>query len=333
MSWEQIGNEIVFSAFYVESKIGKTGLTVTVDVYRNGTQIVTGGSAVEVGGGLYTYALASGSVTVAGEYLAVFKTATATVDQQHIPSAWLVGRAGVENLDQSVNAVNNNAINAYNAAVAALNSLLNTVEPALAALPTAASVADAVWDEASADHVAAGSTGQKLSQIATAAAIADAVWDEASADHVAAGSTGQKLSQIGAATVTITAPVAADGATLSLVRGDDYAFAQSRHLTFTSASWPNLTGATEIRMTVRRRKEAFGTGADPVWFTTTDRAASRVFGVGSQTVVFELTDTNTLTMTPETAAGKYDIQATLGTGEIITLVSGVVNVTEDQTRP
>lgn len=318
MSWEQVGNAITFSAFYVESKLGKTGLTVTVDVYRNGTQVVTGGSAVEVGGGLYTYELGSGSVTVVGEYLAIFKTATTSVDQQHIPSAWLVGRAGVENLDQSVNTVNNNTINAYNAALGAkdsaddaLNSLLDTVEPGIAALPTAAAVADAVLDE-----------------LVT--------------DHPTTNSVGQKLSLLGAVSVTISAPVASDG-TLDLVRGDDYKFAQSRHLTFTSASWPNLTGVLDanVWLTIRRRKEAFGTGSDPVILTVHDRPASRVVGAGSQTLVFELSSTDTLGLTGNTndllvgdGTGKYDVQVTLpNASEIITLATGTIDVTEDQTRP
>lgn len=54
-------------------------------------------------------------------------------------------------------------------------------------------IADGVWDEALAGHLAAGSTGEALNNAgsgASAAAIADAVWDEALADHVAAGSMG-----------------------------------------------------------------------------------------------------------------------------------------------
>jgi hypothetical protein len=100
---EQLANAVTFRAFFVASKLGATGLAVTVDV-RNpaGTLIVTGGSATEVGGGLYAYTLASGSVTTEGEYTAVFKTATTTVDQQHIAALWVVGRAGVENLDAAV---------------------------------------------------------------------------------------------------------------------------------------------------------------------------------------------------------------------------------------
>lgn len=59
-----------------------------------------------------------------------------------------------------------------------------------------ATVADAVWDETAASHVAAGSTGEKLTQAAAGtspAAVADAVWDEAIAGHSGAGSVGALL--------------------------------------------------------------------------------------------------------------------------------------------
>lgn len=104
---EQVNNAVAFYAFFTESKMGKTGLTVTVDVWLvntsgTATEVVTGGSATEVGDGLYRYGLASGSVTVEGEYLSVFKTATTSVDSQHIPALWVVNKAGVENLDAAV---------------------------------------------------------------------------------------------------------------------------------------------------------------------------------------------------------------------------------------
>lgn len=84
-------------------------------------------------------------------------------------------------------------------------------------LVTAASIADAVWDEATAGHVGAGSTGAALTDILadtnelqtddvpgliaalndpTAAAIADAVLDEALSGHVAAGSLGKAIADI-----------------------------------------------------------------------------------------------------------------------------------------
>jgi len=102
MSLEQQNNELTFMCFYTETKLSKTGLTVTIDVYRNGVEIVTAGSATEIGDGLYFYTLASGSVNAEGLYAAVFKTATDTVDQQHIPSLWVVGKGGIENLNASV---------------------------------------------------------------------------------------------------------------------------------------------------------------------------------------------------------------------------------------
>jgi hypothetical protein len=86
-------------AFFTASKTGKTGLTVTVDIYNpSGTQIVTAGSATALGGGLYAYTLSTDNSTE-GEYAAIFKTDDSTVDAQHIPSLWILGRAGVENLD------------------------------------------------------------------------------------------------------------------------------------------------------------------------------------------------------------------------------------------
>jgi hypothetical protein len=85
-------------------------------------------------------------------------------------------------------------------------------------------------------------------------------------------------------------------------------------------------------MTVRRRAEAFGTGSDGVLFAVTDKVASRVVGVGTQTVVFELPAASTAALLPGTATGKYDVQAVLSSGSVITLVTGLVDVTEDQTR-
>ena len=102
---ELTNNALMFYAFFVESKVGKTGLTVTVDVYRNGTEIVAGGSATEVGDGLYKYQLASGSNNAEGEYICIFKTATSTVDQQHIPALWVVNKAGTENLTADLNTI------------------------------------------------------------------------------------------------------------------------------------------------------------------------------------------------------------------------------------
>lgn len=61
-----------------------------------------------------------------------------------------------------------------------------------------AEIADAVWDEAIAGHLGAGSTGAVLNSASapTAAAVADAVWDEAIGDHLTGGSSGATLAAL-----------------------------------------------------------------------------------------------------------------------------------------
>jgi hypothetical protein len=83
--------------------------------------------------------------------------------------------------------------------------------------------------------------------------------------------------------ITVTTPLAVDGSTLSLVRGDDYLVAEGRALTFTSTGWEDLTSADPIELTIRRRAEAFGSGSDPVIFTVEDHVASRSVPPGSTT--------------------------------------------------
>lgn len=99
---EQVNNSLTFLAFFTESKLGKAGLTVTWDIIKNGSSLSTGNAATAIGGGLYSYTLSSGSVDAEGLYVGIAKTSTSTVDQQHIPSLWTVGKGGIEYLDASV---------------------------------------------------------------------------------------------------------------------------------------------------------------------------------------------------------------------------------------
>ncbi|AKA71970.1 hypothetical protein [Clostridium scatologenes] len=100
---EQLNNAVKFMAFFTASKVGKTGITVTIDVFNpSGTKIVTDGSTVELGDGIYTYTLANTNTSSEGEYVAIFKTADTTVDMQQIPSLWIIGRAGIEHLDSNI---------------------------------------------------------------------------------------------------------------------------------------------------------------------------------------------------------------------------------------
>ena len=97
MSLARKNTALTFEFFFVESKVGKTGLTVTLDVWKKvpgsaASEIVTAASAVEMGDGLYVYELAAGSNDAdRAAYTAVAKTATSTVDQQ-----WLAARFDVD---------------------------------------------------------------------------------------------------------------------------------------------------------------------------------------------------------------------------------------------
>ena len=158
MPLEQLSNNLDFFSFFVASKQAVTGLTVTVDVWKHLTstntssQIVTAGSASEVGGGLYRYQLSSASVSGEGEYICVFKTTSTTPDQQHIPSIWCVQKAGSEYLD---------------AAVTTRGSATDVVAikgPVVAYLDVAVSTgaAPAIWNYLAASATTASSLGKLL---------------------------------------------------------------------------------------------------------------------------------------------------------------------------
>lgn len=130
------------------------------------------------------------------------------------------------NVDQSLSDTESNIRGADSDDLKTLSDQIDGVS-----IPSAASVADAVWDEAAADHTAGGSFGESVDTLTTridvvlstrsshsesdvdtelsgthgggnwegaaaaptAAAIADAVWDEAAADHTGAGSLGESV--------------------------------------------------------------------------------------------------------------------------------------------
>jgi hypothetical protein len=307
---EQVGTALRFHAFFVASKVGKASLAdVTVDVRRNGSLVVTGAAAVEEGGGLYYYDLAGASNTVEGSYTAVFKTADVTVDQRHVPALWLVQKAGVEFLDASI--------------AARTAGLIQRSEP-----PTVGAVADQVWDEALSGHAVAGSAGAALTASGSAG---DPLTNEVPGSY-AQGTAGFALGRIGRGRIDVMAPLATSGL-LTLVRGDDYSLVDGRAIEFTSSTWPDLTGLSEARLTIRRNTPALVKGkiSDEVLLTVTDVVASRVLGSGEQLLAFELPASQTADLDPATHGGKYDVQATVG-GRILTLVLSLVTVKEDQTR-
>jgi hypothetical protein len=83
----------MFYASFTASKVGKTGLTVTVDVHRvtrssgASSEVVTAAAMAEIGDGVYSYRLASADLTLY-DYVAIAKTADTSVDQQNLAALW-----------------------------------------------------------------------------------------------------------------------------------------------------------------------------------------------------------------------------------------------------
>jgi hypothetical protein len=82
-----------------------------------------------------------------------------------------------------------------------------------ASAPTAAAVADAVWDEALSGHTTAGTAGLALATASSGgvdpSVLADAIWDEALSGHATAGTTGKKLTDLANADLSGVATSAA----------------------------------------------------------------------------------------------------------------------------
>jgi len=114
---------------------------------------------------------------------------------------------------------------------------------------------------------------------------------------------------IGGADVTISSPVASDGTTVTIVRGDDYNSADGRSIIWTGATadqWPDLSGATVVLTAINQN--------DILRKTLTVTQAT-----GTQQFNMQLTNEET-----EITSGryKYDVQATLASGNVITMLVG-----------
>jgi len=124
--------------------------------------------------------------------------------------------------------------------------------------------------------------------------------------------------------VSIVSPVLASGS-VQLVRGDDYADADGRALTFnisdpSGAGIPSLTGATVRFKTAPAWMSGTGIGLNAVGVVVTATGTTR-------TVRFELTSVQTAGLPP--AVHNFDVEATLSGGRIITLLQGQCTVRAD----
>ena len=172
----------------------------------------------------------------------------------------------------------------------------------------------------------ANSSGASL----TKQKVRDAMKLAPSAGDPAAGSVDKhlddietKTNSIGSGKISHVSPVSADGALLTLVRGDDYTTAVGQPLDWTDedGNWPDLTGA-DIVLTVRRKSD------DSKIF---ESEGSVVTATGSNKQVrAQPAHAETSQLTPGRRDHYYDVQATLS-GDRRTLAWGDVNVIEDAT--
>lgn len=99
---EQINNALPMRGKFKDGGIGKIGLTVTIDIWKNDVLIIDNQLCTEIGRGYYKYILTVGNVDEVGEYYFTMKTGSLSVDSNEIEGVWIAGRAGIENLDETI---------------------------------------------------------------------------------------------------------------------------------------------------------------------------------------------------------------------------------------
>lgn len=182
-----------------------------------------------------------------------------------------------------------------------------------------ASIEDGVLDALVADHQAAGSIGEAISDAAAGGGGGggDCLENQVPGSYDV-GSAGWVLGRMGSARVDVVSPVNLVGDQITIVRGDDYASADGRALewqTSDAATWPDLTSAT-IQLTVK-----YGAGS-----TTYSGSVVTPTGV-SKKVRVELTAAQTGALVAQEY--DWDLQATLsGSGRKVTLRRGKAYVLE-----
>lgn len=129
-----------------------------------------------------------------------------------------------------------------------------------------------------------------------------------------------KVQSIGSATVTVVNPVATDQ-TITIVRGDDYSSGLGNRPSWSSSTWPNLTGAT-VKWACRSRYSGELALSDIACVISNA-------GQASQTVTLPLARAQTSMLALGTRQYEYDIEATTTAGDKITLVRGEMTVLED----
>jgi hypothetical protein len=131
-----------------------------------------------------------------------------------------------------------------------------------------------------------------------------------------------KTDLLGVGSVKVSSPVASGG-NATIVKGDDYLAADGRALEWTSADWPDLTGAT-VAMKYKRRRDVVSVAAEVVTPSGSEKK-----------VRVELTRDVTSTLVAgesrtQPRALAFDLEAILADGSVVTLVQADLKVLPEQ---
>jgi hypothetical protein len=188
------------------------------------------------------------------------------------------------------------------------------------AVPTVASVVASVWGEALPGTFGTGTAGKLLSSAGSAAD----PWVTLLPGSYGAGTAGQLISltyaKVGSATLTVQSPVATSGA-VTIYRGDDYATADGRQLSFTVASYsgPSLAGGATTFALIT--KANFDRGLD----TKALSVAATVTGTTTLTITVDLTAAQTAALAAnpnQVYTYVYQIRSTTSAARKVTLAQG-----------
>lgn len=178
-------------------------------------------------------------------------------------------------------------------------------------------------------HVTAVADGV-LSAAKFAADFFQSMWDKAAGDLTMAGSIGKwlrdhisaiqaKTDPLGGVPVTFVTPLSAQTGDLEIVRGDDYTLSSGRGVPeWMNEDWTPLSLTTALNLSFRARTRY----SDAVFV----KAAA---AVSDTQVRVELTAAETSGFAIGRDAYRFDLEAELASGDIVTLTQGKIHVVED----
>jgi hypothetical protein len=197
-------NAIATNAIGANELDATAATEIATAVWALATRTLTAGTNIALAKG--TGVTGFNDLDAGGVATAVWNAATATYG-----SAGSYGLLIETNLDAAISSRSTYAGADTSGTTTLLSRLTATragyLDNISSAAPSAAAIADAVWDEVQSGHTSAGTFGLYLDAAVstvgggslTTAAIADAVWDEVLSGHLTGGSTGASLNAAGSA--------------------------------------------------------------------------------------------------------------------------------------